>query len=148
MTKKNNYAITSNIKNFIMNTNKLYLTPINGIIGYNHLMKQDAPKRSINSDTAYYLLLSDLDAICNALNKHLQVELSENKLCALISYFYNNHKIPTPLTLAEVNTGKLKLAGELLFLGRLAKEIRAIRAQEYKLWNDDKLAILSNKFIF
>jgi hypothetical protein len=145
MKRKNDYSITTNIRSFIVNTNKLTLTPKNGIIGYNHLMRSGASNKPINSETAYYLLLSDLDSICAALNKYLEVELSENKLCALISYFYSNHTIPSALNLAEVNSGNLKLTGEMLFLGKLAKEIRALRAQQYKLWNDDKLEILSLK---
>jgi len=172
MKRKNNYSITANIKSFITNTNKLTLTPKNGIVGYNHLMKAGTSNKTINSETAYYLMLSDLNSICSALNEYLEVELSENKLCALVSYFYSNHTIPSSFALVEINKGNLQLAGELLFLnnsskeirasrdsndgnfklgikslflGNVPKEMRALRAQEYILWNDDKLEILNLK---
>jgi hypothetical protein len=137
MKKSTQYSITKEIRDFVIKTTKLYTDPIKGIIGYNHLMNPKSSKRSISSDLAYYLLLSDLNIICVELNKYLNCEISQAQLCALISYFHSKHIIPTAANLFNINEGLYKLAGEKLFTDKLEPNgTRGLRRIELHLWSN------------
>ncbi len=137
-----NYSITPKIRDFIINNTKLDLVLSGNKIGYNHIVKPGASKRNISSDLAYYLLLSDLNNICKNINKYIKVDLTESRLCALISYFHSTNISPDDLFLAELNNGKYELFAEKIFLNVDAryreqyKENKSLRALEYKLWNE------------
>lgn len=138
MNLNHNYTISNEIRHFVISSTKLHLTPFRGVIGYNHLIQDGASKRAITSDVAYYLLLSDLNKICDELNKHLTITLPENRICALISYFHSKHILPDPLILSEINLGQYVLASERLFQNKNEpSETRALRLVELKLWNSD-----------
>lgn len=144
MNQNNNYTITPEIRNFVISSTKLHLTPYKGVIGYNHLIQEGASKRSITSDTAFYLLLSDLNKIADALNQNLKIELPENKFCALVSYFHSKHILPNPINLAEVNLGQFNLASERLFQSKTEpSETRALRLLELRLWNNETSKIFN-----
>ena len=141
-----NFTISNEIKNFVMSSTKLLTEAKHGIIGYNHLIKAGSSTKSITSDIAHYLLLNDLNTICDALNKYINIELPENKLCALISYFHGKHIDPSPLNLDDVNNERFKLAGERLFCDRREpRETKAIRTLELKLWNSEDNDMISAK---
>jgi hypothetical protein len=129
-----------------MSSTKLFTEVKQGIIGYNHLIKAGSSTKSITSDIAHYLLLSDLNTICDELNKHLKIELPKNKLCALISYFHSKHIQPSPSNLDDVNNERFKLASERLFCDRREpRETRALRMLEQKLWNSEDLEMINLK---
>lgn len=146
--KEYNYNITPKIRDFIIRNTKLNLTPVKGVIGYNHLMHQGASKRNISSDVAFYLLINDINSLSIKLSKILDVNLSESKLCALISYFHSKHLDPNTTSLSVLNQGKYKLFGEQTFLiWQDTKEARALRSLEYKLWNEDTGIYLNSKIL-
>jgi len=150
MKKQNNFTISNEIRSFIMSSTKLFTEAKQGIIGYNHLIKTGSSTKSITSDLAHYLLLSDLNTICDTLNKHLKIELPENKLCALVSYFHGKHIDPTPSNLDDINKGRFKLASERLFCDKKEpRESKAIRILEQKLWNseDQDMTSIKNKIL-
>jgi GH24 family phage-related lysozyme (muramidase) len=132
---KNKYIISDNIRDFIISTTKLNLTPNNGVIGYNHLIPNGASQKAITSDIAYYLLLSDLHEITKDLNQYLEINLPENKLCALVSYLHSNHFTSNPLILSDINRGDFKLAAQRLFFQKTNN--RALRNIELRVWNGE-----------
>ncbi len=146
MKKQYRITISNNIRNFIISSTKLLLIPTNNFIGYNHLIRAGASKKPITSDMAHYLLLSDLNTICCVLDKYLKVELTENKLCALVSYLHSKNILPSELLLHDINASNFKLAGERLFLDpREQRTHRALRSLQYKLWNSDSLDMINYK---
>lgn len=143
--EKYNYAVTPRIRDFIIRNTELNLIPKNNIIGYNHVMERGVSKRNISSDVAYYLLLSDLNSIVKKINEYLKVDLSESKLCALISYYHSLNSKPYELSFTTLNSGKYILFGEELFLNKSNRELRSLRSLEYTLWNSDSGIHLGSK---
>ncbi len=145
------YNITPAIRDFIKNNSELILVPNKGIVGYNHIIRQGASKRSITSDIAFYLLISDLNSICIKLSQELNVELSESKLCALISYFHATKIEPNRIDFTLLNEGKYNLFGEKVFLNTYhdylltSRKAKSLRRLEYKLWTNDDGIYLNSK---